>query len=107
MEEESAIAVEREVRSFIETNFLLWKSINMQPEDSLLDKGVVDSNGVVELVNFIEERYAIEVTAKELTASNFDSIKNITAYVTRKLSNWTPEQWETAAKARKDREIKK
>jgi acyl carrier protein len=84
-EENRAISVEREVYDFITSAFLLWKSIDLQPEDLLLDKGVVDSNGVLELVNFIQEQYEIKVTAQELITSNFDSIRHITAYVVRKL----------------------
>jgi acyl carrier protein len=84
-EENRAMSVESEVYAFITSKFLLWKSIDLQPEDSLLDKGVVDSNGVLELVNFIEEQYEITVTAQELVTSNFDSVGHITAYVVRKL----------------------
>ncbi|MGA8440627.1 MAG: acyl carrier protein [Candidatus Sulfotelmatobacter sp.] len=84
-EEDCAMSIEREVYDFVTSKFLLWKSIDLQPEDLLLDKGVVDSNGVLELVNFIQEQYEIKVTDKELIASNFDSIRHITAYVVRKL----------------------
>jgi acyl carrier protein len=78
--------IEREVHSFVVTNFLFGQSVDLQPEDSLLDRGLIDSTGVLELVDFIEERYAIKVEDEEVIPSNLDSVRNVTTYVARKLS---------------------
>jgi acyl carrier protein len=78
--------VEREVHSFILTNFLFGQSLDLQPEESLLGRGLIDSTGVLELVDFIEERYAIKVEDEEVIPGNLDSIKNVATYVVRKLS---------------------
>jgi acyl carrier protein len=47
--------IEREVHSFVVSNFLFGQSIGLQPEDSLLGRGLIDSTGVLELVDFLEE----------------------------------------------------
>jgi len=51
-----------------------------------LERGVIDSTGVLELVAFLEERYAIKVEDNEVIPQNLDSIESISNYVNRKLS---------------------
>jgi len=52
---------------------------------SLLDKGIIDSTGVLELVGFIEQTFGITVEDDELVPANLDSVQNLTSYVTKKL----------------------
>ena len=52
-------------------------------DESLLDAGVIDSMGVLELVDFIDERYGIAVREEELVPENFGSIAGIVAFVQR------------------------
>jgi len=51
---------------------------------SLIDSGVIDSTGVLELVGFLEERYDIRINDDELVPENLDSIDNIIGFVSRK-----------------------
>jgi acyl carrier protein len=78
--------IESEIHSFVLTNFLFGQALELHPGDSLLEKGVIDSTGVLELVAFLEERYAIKVEDDELTPGNLDSTGNIATYVERKLN---------------------
>jgi acyl carrier protein len=80
------LAVESEVHNFILTNFLFGQSLDLQSGDSLLEKGVIDSTGVLELVAFLEETYDIKVEDDEVIPDNLDSIRNIAAYIGTKLS---------------------
>ena len=79
--------IEGEVHSFVITNFLFGQPLDLQPDDSLLDKGVIDSTGVLELVAFLGKRYAIHVDDEDLIPENLDSIRNIAAFVVRKLDS--------------------
>jgi acyl carrier protein len=54
--------------------------------ESLLETGVMDSTGVLELVAFIEETWAVKVEDDDIVPENLDSVDNITAFVSRKLS---------------------
>ena len=54
--------------------------------DSLLDKGIIDSTGVLELVSFIEETFDFAVEDEELVPENLDSIVNLEKYITKKKS---------------------
>jgi acyl carrier protein len=74
-----------EIRDFIVGTFLFGQGGDqINDRDSLLDKGVIDSTGVLELVNFVGEKYGIRVSDDELIADNFDSIDKLAAFVQRK-----------------------
>jgi acyl carrier protein len=79
---------EQQIRYFIVENFLFGDSDNgLNDTDSLLEKGIIDSTGVLELVSHLEENYGIQVEDEELIPENLDSIANVTAYIERKQSS--------------------
>ena len=82
----STTDIEREIHSFVLTNFLFGQTVDLQPDDSLLGRGLIDSTGVLELVDFLEERYEIKVEDEEVIPNNLDSVRNVAAYVAKKLS---------------------
>ena len=49
----------------------------LQDSDSLLDKGIIDSTGVLELVGFIEEKYQFTIEDDELSQEDITELKNI------------------------------
>ena len=76
------------VRAFIAENFLFRDEADAIAHDaSLLDAGIIDSTGVLELVSFLETTFGIEVADEDMLPENLDSIRAITGYVTRKLSD--------------------
>jgi acyl carrier protein len=76
------------VRRFIGENFLFRDDGEAITHDaSLLDAGVIDSTGVLELVCFLETRFGIEVHDDEMLPENLDSIRAISNYVSRKLES--------------------
>ncbi len=77
--------IKEEVWKFIFENFILDPEEVVEDRDSLIEKGIVDSTGILELVAFIEENYQITVNDEELIPENLDSIQNITQYIHRKL----------------------
>lgn len=78
------MAVGDDIRNFVVDSF--YASDDLDNDASLLDTGTMDSTGVLELIAFIEQRYGIAVGDREIVAENFDTIRRVTAYVTRKLS---------------------
>jgi acyl carrier protein len=75
------------VRAFIcETMLLDAPGQSIDPDESLVQRGVIDSTGVLELVGFLEERYGIRVADDEITTDNLDSLTAIAAYLRRKLA---------------------
>ncbi len=79
------MSVEKQIRKFIEENFILDGNDNLSLEDSLLEKGIIDSTGVLELVAFIEETYNVKIKDEELIPENLDSIKSISRFIQEKL----------------------
>ncbi|HVP36014.1 MAG TPA: acyl carrier protein [Terriglobales bacterium] len=79
------MVTEEKIRTFIQNNFLLGdKNRTIKKDESFLQSGIIDSTGVLELVNFIEETYKIKVEDEELVPENLDSIQNLIAYIQKK-----------------------
>jgi len=78
--------IETKIRDFIARN-LLFNEAEFPHEDSasFLDKGVIDSLGVLELVTFAVREFGVQVDPKEVTPENFDSVTHLAAYIRRKL----------------------
>ena len=75
------------IRVFIIENFMFGSDDGFKDDASLLEEGIIDSTGVLELVTYIEEEYSIDVDDEELIPENLDSIDNIVAYLERKISS--------------------
>ena len=52
--------------------------------DSFLNKGIIDSTGILEVIYFLEEEFSIHVEDEEMVPENFDSVNNIVKYVEKK-----------------------
>lgn len=75
------------IKQFILENFLFSDDGNALSEDaSLVTAGIIDSTGVAELVTYLEEQFHIEVRADEMLPANFETLRSVDAFVTRKLA---------------------
>ena len=74
----------KKIKEFIVENFLYGSADNLQDNTSFLEEGIIDSTGVLELVEFLEEEFEIAVDDEELIPENLDSINNVTAYLKKK-----------------------
>lgn len=75
----------RAIKSYIVESFILDDS-ELGPEDSLIDSGVIDSTGVMEIVAFVEQEFGIEIDDRDSVPENFDSVSRLACYVQAKLS---------------------
>ena len=74
--------MESDLRSFLAENFFLGEEFRgLTGSASLIEAGIIDSTGVLELVGFLEERYDIEIKDSELVPENLDSIDNVVRFV--------------------------
>ena len=72
------VDIKKKLKIFIRDKFLLGDSSKIpNDDDSFLDKGIIDSTGVLELVDFIEEIFNITVEDEELVPDNLDSINKL------------------------------
>ena len=73
------------VKAFVIENFLFGEDGNLDEGTSFLEAGIIDSTGILELIAFLEEKYAIKVEDDEILPENLDSLKNVSAYLERKV----------------------
>jgi len=82
------VDIKQKLKVFITDKFLLGVSSKiLTDDDSFLEKGIIDSTGVLELVSFIEEAFNIKVEDEELVPDNLDSLDKLTSYVEKKIEH--------------------
>jgi acyl carrier protein len=72
------------VREFVTSNFFVQDAAGLTDSASLLDLGVVDSTGVLEIMGFLESTFGVTVEDDEIVPDNLDSIERIAAFIDRK-----------------------
>lgn len=77
--------VKGKIRDFIVENFLFGDDSGLDDQVSFLENGIVDSMGILEIVNFIKESFQVVVADEELLPENLDSIDNIASYLKTRL----------------------
>ena len=75
--------IERELHAFISRELLRGEGGELDNQSPLLEWGVLDSLNLVTLVNFLRERFAVNVPGDAINAENFGSISAIRALVQR------------------------
>lgn len=76
---------EEKVMEFILENFLFTSdSSGISKDTSFLEKGIIDSTGILEIVGFLEEKFGIKVEDSEIIPENLDSVNNISSYINKK-----------------------
>ena len=79
--------VKNKIRTFIIENYLFGDDEGLEDGTSFLDEGIIDSTGILELIDFISEEFNITVEDEELIPENLDSINNVVTYIGGKISN--------------------
>jgi acyl carrier protein len=72
------------IRSFIVQKFPAAKKRALDDSVPLLASGIVDSLGMLDLVSFLEESFAIQLLDDELTPENFANIGTLASFVEQK-----------------------
>ena len=76
----------QQIRDFVTSNFYVADPAALQDGTSLLDQGIIDSTGVLEVIAFLEESFGIAVDDAEILPENLDSIDRIASFIARKTS---------------------
>jgi acyl carrier protein len=82
--------IEQDVREFLCDNLFLTNGDSLADDESFLEKGIVDSMGILHLIAFVEEKYGIPVEDKDLVTENWDSVRRISDYVRSKIAALEP-----------------
>jgi len=78
--------VSSKVREFIKDNFMYRDDrAELTDSESLLDAGLIDSTGILELVAFIETEFSIQMADTDIVPDNLDSVETIVRYIEDKI----------------------
>jgi acyl carrier protein len=55
-------------------------------DDSLWKEGILDSLGMIEMIQYIEKSFNIKIGDDDLSPDNFDSISRISRYISTKMN---------------------
>ncbi|HEV8113638.1 MAG TPA: acyl carrier protein [Planctomycetota bacterium] len=77
--------IAQQISTFITDNLLLGRAVDLAGTSSFLDAGIIDSTGVLELVQFLEETWGLSVKDEEMVPENLDSLVRLESFVQKKL----------------------
>jgi acyl carrier protein len=66
-----------DILEFLKTQGFLNEKISLQENDSLSESGVIDSITLLQLIDFLESKYKIEIPVEMITPENFDTLAGI------------------------------
>ena len=79
--------IRSEIRAFVASNYLPDSSADtIKDTMPLITSGIIDSIGMLSLVDFIESRYAIEFMPREIDVHSLDTVERIETLIRAKLS---------------------
>lgn len=78
--------LERRVRAFVMTNFHVADTPSINRDTSLLETGIIDSTGYLDVFKWIEEDFEVRVDGDDMAPDNFETIARIAAFLRRKLA---------------------
>jgi acyl carrier protein len=84
--QEEKLTVQERVRQFIVENFYVTDPSDLADDVSLINSGLVDSTGMLEVIAFLEAEFGIRIGDQETIPSNLETVGRITAFVERKRS---------------------
>jgi acyl carrier protein len=87
VQERGDMSIESRIRTHLANNVLFTgDEFEFEDDDSLLDEGIIDSIGVMELVLFVKQDFGITVDDRDVTLENFDSVNKLASFIRRKSS---------------------
>jgi acyl carrier protein len=78
--------IKAEIKTFIVDNFLFGDDKGLEDQTSFMEGAIIDSTGILELVNYLENDFNITISDDELLPENLDSINNIANFLENKIS---------------------
>ena len=79
--------IREELTEFIVANYLFGDTASVpRDDDSLVEEGIIDSTGILELIEFVESHFLVEVSEFETVPENLGSISSLAEFIMSKLS---------------------
>lgn len=79
---EKSTTYREKLRRFILENYLFSDDPGLlDDDDSFMDKGILDSTGILELIFFLEEEFKVQVSEADMVPENLDSVSSLLQYL--------------------------
>jgi acyl carrier protein len=79
------VSIEQSVRDFIVRELLYEEeAATLDDDESLFARRAIDSIGLLRIVSFLEETYAVQIIDEELIPENMETIRSIATLVRSK-----------------------
>jgi len=75
--------IKNDIVDYLKANSFMDNNTNLKDNDSLTQNGIIDSIGLLELMDYICDKYSIVIPEDMLTPENFDSLQGITNMITK------------------------
>jgi acyl carrier protein len=74
-------AISKDIQQFLKSRGFLGEKVSLDDHESLTETGVIDSIGLLQLVDYLESSYKIEIPMEMITPDNFDTLAGISQSV--------------------------
>lgn len=74
------VKIKEALVDFISLQFYVDKE-DIEVDKSLVDTGIIDSIGLIEIAAYIEREYSIKVEESQMTKENFGSVEKIVKFI--------------------------
>jgi len=78
-------AIQQKLRNFVTETFLFGDGADLRDDDSFIEKGIIDSTGILQVVDFVEHEFHFQIREEDLLPENLDSINQLVAFIQREL----------------------
>ncbi len=80
--------IKEKIRGYVLENYLFTNDQDaLGDDDSFLEKGIIDSTGILEIIYFLEDEFGVIMSDDEMTPENLDTVSRIVAFVESKSAN--------------------
>jgi acyl carrier protein len=84
MEQTTTNSIEHKIRTFLLEKFPIARKAGVEKDTPLLERGILDSLGILDVVGFLETEFSIVISDEELVPENFQSLGTLSEFVMKK-----------------------
>jgi acyl carrier protein len=84
MEQTTTSLIEQRIHGFLMEKFPLARKARVDRETALLERGILDSLGILDIVSFLESEFSIAIGDEELVPENFQNLNSLSSFVQNK-----------------------
>lgn len=84
MDQVTTSSTERRIHNFLMEKFPLARKSGIARDTALLEKGILDSLGILDVVSFLESEFSITISDEELVPENFQNLSALSSFVRMK-----------------------